>query len=86
MKTKRSVIELEEECKKAHELGLLDDFSYNPFISRPYMLIRFHKNTTLDAKVSVCEYIKINFRVLSAEFVSDTHALYVVYDFWDRQP
>lgn len=85
MKKKKPAIELERECQKAHDLGFLEEFSYNPFIPRPYMLLRFHKNTPLDVKVEVCEYIKINFQVISAEFVSEANALYVVYDFWERQ-
>lgn len=81
---KKPLTELEQECKTAHKYGLIEEYSYNPHLSRPYLFIRFHKTTEHQTKVQIAEYIRMTYQVYEVEFVSDGTALYVVYDFWSR--
>lgn len=80
----KPLIELERECEEARNKNLIDEYTYNPFLIRPYILIRFHATTAFAQKLEVREYIKRKYVVESAEFVSEGNALYVVYGFWDR--
>jgi hypothetical protein len=81
---RKPLIELEQECEDARNRNLIDEYLYNPFLTRPYILIRFHKTTAFAQKLEIREYIKRHYTVESAEFVSEGNALYVVYGFWDR--
>lgn len=77
---------LEEQCNKARESNLIEEYICNPFTARPYMMIRFHTGTDQCKKELVAAYVRTNFDVDSAEFIAENNVLYIVYDFWKRFP
>jgi hypothetical protein len=83
-KPKKKLYDLEVECRTAYKKGLIEEYACNPYLTRPYIFIRFHKLTERDTKVQLVEYIKATYQVKEIEFVSDGNALYIVYDYWSR--
>lgn len=83
-KAKKQLSELEAECRNAYKQGLIEEYACNPYLSKPYIFIRFHKLTEHETKVDLVEYIKSTYLVKEIEFVADGSALYIVYDYWSR--
>jgi hypothetical protein len=83
-KPKKKLSDLEAECRNAYKQGLIEEYTCNPYLAKPYIFIRFHKLTEHDTKVDLVEYIKATYHVKEVEFVAEGTALYIVYNYWSR--
>lgn len=83
-KPKKILQELERECLEAYNLGLFDEYTCNPYLTKAYIFVRFHSTTPHPVRVTVAEYIKVTYNVDQVNFVDDGDAIYITYDYWSR--
>ena len=86
VKAKQPVTHLEDILEVAQTRQLIDDYVRSPFTNRPYIMVRFLESTPPKIKQTVRDHVITTYQIDSAELVSDDTTLYIMYDFWKRNP